>query len=383
MLIRPTRPERDGVTMLVLVLNAGSSSIKYQLVDSGTGERLAGGIVEEIVDHAAALRDVVAEVERLDRPIDAIGHRVVHGGDVFSEPARIDDDVVEVIRELIPLAPLHNPANLAGIEAARATWPNVTQVAVFDTAFHRTLPPAAYRYAVPESWYEQHGVRRYGFHGTSHDYVSARAADVLGRPREELDLIVAHLGNGASITAVGHGRSVETSMGLSPLEGLVMGTRSGDIDPAVIGHVAAASGQSEGDVLAELNRSSGLLGMSGDSDMREITARIAAGPSTDAAAADLALDVFCHRIRKYVGAYIAVLGGCDALVFTAGIGEHSALVRSRVCAGLGVFDIELDEDRNERSELVISRDDSTAVLVVPTDEEHAIAEQTAQVVAVA
>ena len=369
--------------MLVLVLNAGSSSIKYQLVDSGTGERLAGGIVEEIVDHAAALRDVVAEVERLDRPIDAIGHRVVHGGDVFSEPARIDDDVVDVIRELIPLAPLHNPANLAGIEAARATWPNLAQVAVFDTAFHRTLPPAAYRYAVPESWYERHGVRRYGFHGTSHDYVSTRAADVLGRPREELDLIVAHLGNGASITAVGHGRSVETSMGLSPLEGLVMGTRSGDIDPAVIGHVAAASGRSEGDVLAELNRSSGLLGMCGDSDMREITARIAAGPSADAAAADRALDVFCHRIRKYVGAYVAVLGGCDALVFTAGIGEHSALVRSRVCAGLGVFGIELDHDRNERSELVISRDDSTAVLVVPTDEEHAIAEQTAQVVAAA
>lgn len=373
--------------MLVLVLNAGSSSVKYQLVDSSSGERLAGGIVEEVVDHAAALRDVVAEVERLGRPIEAIGHRVVHGGDVFSEPARIDDDVVEVIRELVPLAPLHNPANLAGIEAARATWPTLTQVAVFDTAFHRTLPPAAYRYAVPASWYEQHGVRRYGFHGTSHDYVSTRAADVLGRPRDELDLIVAHLGNGASITAVQHGRSVETSMGLSPLEGLVMGTRSGDVDPAIIGHVAAAGGQSEADVLAELNRSSGLLGLCGESDMREITARIAAGSSADgeaadAAAADLALDVFCHRIRKYVGAYVAVLGRCDALVFTAGIGEHSALVRTRVCAGLGVFGIVLDDDRNERSELVISSDDaSTAVLVVPTDEEHAIAEQTAHVVA--
>ena len=378
----PTGPERDGVTMLVLVLNAGSSSVKYQLVDSDTGERLAGGIVEEVVDHAAALRDVVAEVERLGRPIEAIGHRVVHGGDVFSEPARIDDDVVEVIRDLVPLAPLHNPANLAGIEAARATWPTLAQVAVFDTAFHRTLPPAAYRYAVPASWYEQHGVRRYGFHGTSHDYVSTRAADVLGRPRDELDLIVAHLGNGASITAVEHGRSVETSMGLSPLEGLVMGTRSGDIDPAIIGHVAAASGQSEADVLAELNRSSGLLGLCGESDMREITTRIAAGPSADAAVADLALDVFCHRIRKYVGAYVAVLGGCDALVFTAGIGEHSVLVRTRVCAGLGVFGIVLDDDRNERSELVISSDDaSTAVLVVPTDEEHAIAEQTAHVVA--
>jgi acetate kinase len=289
--------------------------------------------------------------------------------------------VVEVIRELASLAPLHNPANLAGIEAARATWPTLANVAVFDTAFHRTLPPSAYRYAVPAAWYEQHGVRRYGFHGTSHDYVSTRAAAVLGRPRDELDLIVAHLGNGASITAVHHGRSVETSMGLSPLEGLVMGTRSGDIDPAVIGHVAAASGRSEADVLAELNRSSGLLGLCGDSDMREITARIAAGPSADAAAADLALDVFCHRIRKYVGAYVAVLGGCDALVFTAGIGEHSSLVRARVCSGLGVFGIALDGERNERSELVISRDDApTAVLVVPTDEEHAIAEQTARVV---
>ncbi len=364
--------------MRVLVLNSGSSSVKYQLVESDTGERLAGGIVEEVVDQESALREIVAEIERLDQPIDAIGHRVVHGGAVFSEPTRLDDDVVEVIRELVPLAPLHNPANLAGIEAARVTWPTVAQVAVFDTAFHRTLPPAAHRYAVPESWYERHGVRRYGFHGTSHDYVSARAAEVLGRPRDHLDLIVAHLGNGASITAIQRGRSVETSMGLSPLEGLVMGTRSGDVDPAVIGYVAAATGRTEADVLADLNRSSGLLGLCGDSDIREITARFQAGDE----AAGLALDVFCHRIKKYVGAYVAVLGGCDALVFTAGIGEHSALVRARVCAGLEVFGIALDTDRNERSALVISADDaSTAVLVVPTDEEHAIAEQTARVVA--
>jgi len=363
--------------MRVLVINSGSSSVKYQLVDSDTGERLGGGAVEEVRDHASALREVVADVEQLDEPVEAIGHRVVHGGDVFSEPALVDDAVVEAIRELIPLAPLHNPANLAGIEAARRTWETVPQVAVFDTAFHRTLPPWAYRYAVPEPWYEEHGVRRYGFHGTSHDHVSARAADVLGRPRDELDLIVAHLGNGASMTAVQHGRSVETSMGLSPLEGLVMGTRSGDVDPTVVAHVAEATGRSEADVLADLNRSSGLLGLCGDSDVREITARIDAGDE----AADLALDVFCHRIRKYVGAYVAVLGGCDALVFTAGIGEHSAVVRSRVCAGLGVFGIALDEGRNERSAQVISRDDaSTAVLVVPTDEERAIAEQTARLV---
>ena len=364
--------------MRVLVLNSGSSSVKYQLVDSTTGERLAGGIVEEVVDHEAALRVVVAEVERLDQPIEAIGHRVVHGGDVFSEPAIVDDELVTVVRGLVPLAPLHNPANLAGIEAARTTWPTVAQVAVFDTAFHRTLPPAAHRYAVPESWYSDLGVRRYGFHGTSHAYVATRAADVLGRPATELNLIVAHLGNGASMTAVRHGRSVETSMGLSPLEGLVMGTRSGDVDPAVIGHVAAATGRSEAEVLADLNRSSGLLGLCGDSDLREITARVEGGDE----AADLAVDVYCHRIRKYVGAYVAVLGGCDALVFTAGIGEHSALVRRRVCDGLGVFGIAIDDHRNERSELVISRDDApTAVLVVPTDEEHAIAEQTARVLA--
>ena len=361
--------------MRVLVLNSGSSSIKYQLVDSESGERMAGGIVEEVVDHVAALRVVVAEVEH--HPIEAIGHRVVHGGDVFSEPALVDDALVAVVRELVPLAPLHNPANIAGIEAARATWPTLPQVAVFDTAFHRTLPAPAHRYAVPGSWYEELGVRRYGFHGTSHDYVSSRAADVLGHPRTELDLIVAHLGNGASITAVQQGRSVETSMGLSPLEGLVMGTRSGDVDPAVIGHVAASTGRREVDVLADLNRSSGLLGLCGDSDMREIAARIDAGDE----AADLAVDVFCHRIRKYVGAYVAVLGGCDALVFTAGIGEHSALIRRRVCAGLAVFGMTLDDERNERSGVVISSDDAaTAVLVVPTDEEHAIAEQTARVV---
>ncbi len=364
--------------MRVLVLNSGSSSVKYQLVDSDSGERLAGGIVEEVVDHTEALREVVAAVEQLDVPIDAIGHRVVHGGDVVSAPTLVDDELIEVIRRLVPLAPLHNPANLAGIEAARATWPTVPQVAVFDTAFHRTLPPAAYRYAVPAAWYEEFGVRRYGFHGTSHEYVSARAAEVLGRPLGDLDLILAHLGNGASMTAVQGGRSVETSMGLSPLEGLVMGTRSGDIDPAVVGYMAEATGRSGAEVLAELNRSSGLLGLCGDSDLREISARIEAGDE----AADLALDVFCHRIRKYVGAYVAVLGGCDALVFTAGIGEHSALVRSRICDGLGVFGIALDEARNERSDVVISADGATTkVLVVPTDEEHAIAEQTAGVVA--
>lgn len=364
--------------MKVLVLNSGSSSVKYQVIDTDDGDRVAGGIVEEVDDHGAALQEVVEQVERLGESLGAIGHRVVHGGDVFSESVLVDDDVVRVIDELTPLAPLHNPANLAGIRAARTTWPAVPQVAVFDTAFHRTLPESAYRYAVPTEWYERYGVRRYGFHGTSHDDVSRRAAQVLGRPRDELDLIVAHLGNGASMSAVRHGRCVETSMGLSPLEGLVMGSRSGDVDPAIIGHVAAASGRSEADVLADLNRRSGLLGMCGDSDVRAITARIESGD----AVADLALDVYCHRIRKYVGAYVAVLGGCDALVFTAGIGEHSALVRRRVCQGLEVFGVVVDEERNDRSETVISPDGTaTAVLVVPTDEERAIAEHAARLVA--
>jgi acetate kinase len=248
---------------------------------------------------------------------------------------------------------------------------------VFDTAFHRTLPAHAYRYAVPSGWFDDYGVRRYGFHGTSYDYVSARAADALGRPRDELDLVVAHLGNGASMAAIDRGRCVETSMGLTPLEGLVMGTRSGDIDPAVIGHVARASGRSGADVSADLVRRSGLVGLCGDSDMRTVTERAHAGDAD----AELALDVFCHRIVKYVGAYVAVLGGCDALVFTAGIGEHSAEVRRRVCERLGAFGVELDDAANQQHEPVITTPASgMTVMVVPTDEEHAIAEQTARVV---
>lgn len=366
--------------MRVLVINSGSSSVKYQLIESTSGQRIAAGLVEEVADHRSALDQVVAHIATLDagRAPDAIGHRIVHGGEVFSEPTIITDDVVGVVRELIPLAPLHNPANLAGIEAARAAWPAVPQVAVFDTAFHRTLPAEAFRYAVPDEWYTEHRVRRYGFHGTSHDYVSTKAAEVLGRPRSELDLIVAHLGNGASMSAVARGNCVDTSMGLSPLEGLVMGTRSGDVDPAVVGHVAEATGASERDVIDGLNRASGLLGLCGASDMREVTNRSDAGDER----ASLALDVFCYRIVKYVGAYIAVLGGCDALVFTAGIGEHSSIVRARVCERLSPFGIELDGERNARSEAIITTDSSAmAALVVPTDEERAIAEHTAVVLA--
>lgn len=353
--------------------------MKYQLIDSATGERLTSGIVEEVDDHRAALESVVDRVGSLGDvdAVEAIGHRLVHGGEVFSEPTLVTEEVIRVVRELIPLAPLHNPANLAGVEAARAAWPDVPQVAVFDTAFHRTLPPHAYRYAVPDAWYHDHGVRRYGFHGTSHDAVSSKAAEILVRPRAELDLIVAHLGNGASMSAIARGVCIDTSMGLTPLEGLVMGTRSGDVDPAVISHVAGSSGRAEAGVIDDLNRSSGLFGLTGASDMRTIESRMAAGDPS----AELAFEVFCYRIAKYVGAYVVVLGGCDALVFTAGIGEHSVAVRSRVCDRLTVFGVEVDSGRNERSESVITADDSAmAVLVVPTDEEHAIAEHTAAVI---
>lgn len=361
--------------MRVLVLNTGSSSVKYQLVDTTTGERVAGGIVEEVTDHAEAL---AAVGERLDdAAVDAIGHRVVHGGERFTEPTIVDDAVVAAVRELVPLAPLHNPANLLGIEQARRRWPDVPHVAVFDTAFHRSLPPAAYRYAVPAAWYDELGVRRYGFHGTSHQYVARRAAELLGKPLGEVDLITAHLGNGASMAAVAGGRSVETSMGLSPLEGLVMGTRSGDLDPAVIAHVSRATDRAPLDVIDDLNRASGLRGLGGSSDMREILDRCQQADGD----AQLAFDVFCHRIRKYVGAYLAVLGRCDAIVFTGGIGEHSAEVRAATLRGLEAFGIEVDPARNAAHASVVSPDGAAVgVLVVPTDEEGEIARQTAEVV---
>ena len=361
--------------MRVLVLNTGSSSVKFQLVESSTGERLAGGVIEEVGDHAAALGEVIAELA--GSRIDAVGHRVVHGGEAFSQPTLIDDEVVATIRSLVPLAPLHNPANLLGIEAARQVRPDVPQVAVFDTAFHRTMPPTAYRYAVPTEWYTQHGVRRFGFHGTSHEYVAGEAARLLGRPVDELDLIVAHLGNGASMTAVRGGRSIDTSMGLSPLEGLVMGTRSGDVDPTVITHVAAATGSPLSEIADALNRESGLRGLCGSSDMREVETRTAEGDE----AAELALDVFCYRVRKYVGAYLAALGRCDAIVFTGGIGEHSATVRSRSLEGLEALGISVDPERNASAGPLISATGSAiAVLVVPTDEEGAIARHVATVV---
>ena len=357
------------------MLNTGSSSLKYELIDLDGGARRVG-VVDEVTDQEAAISTVIDELGAAS--VDVVGHRVVHGGTSFTAPTLLDEAAVAELRRLVPLAPLHLPANLAAIDAARRRWPDVPHVAVFDTAFHRTVPAAAHRYAVPRAWYEEHGVRRYGFHGTSVAYVSARAAEVLARPLGDLDLIVAHLGNGASITAVHHGASIDTSMGLSPLEGLVMGTRSGDVDPTVLGHVAAATGRPIDDVLEELSTASGLLGLCGASDMRVVTER--AGDGDDDAA--LAMDVVVHRLRRYVGAFLAVLGRCDALVFTAGIGEHSAVIRRRVCAGLEGLGIAVDGDRNRRAEPIISPDTSpTAVLVVPTDEAAEIAGQAAALLA--
>jgi acetate kinase len=365
----------------VLVLNCGSSSVKYQVLDPDAGgEPDRRGLVERIgesggpADHTAALREVLAELESAGLVPGAVGHRVVHGGERFTAPTVIDDEVVAGIEAQVPLAPLHNPANLAGIAAARLAFPDVPHVGVFDTAFHATLPAAAHRYAVPESWYRDHGVRRYGFHGTSHGYVARRAAELLGRPADAAALVTLHLGNGASAAAVLDGRSVDTSMGLGPLAGLVMGTRSGDVDPTVVFHVARQSGRSLDEVEHELNRESGLRGLAGDNDLRAVEAAATAGEPR----ASLALDVMIHRLVAYVGAYATGMGRLDGIVFTGGIGENSALVRRRVSERLGLLGVELDGAANEDvvPDAVVSRGDGPAVLVVATDEEREIARQT-------
>ncbi len=375
--------------MRILVLNCGSSSIKYRLFDGE--EPVATGIVErigqqdsDVPDHRSGLRRVLADLAHhiADGGLDAIGHRVVHGGEEFVQPTLIDDDVVERIRAQIPLAPLHNPANLLGIEVAVELEPLLPQVAIFDTAFHRTLPAQAFRYALPESVYRDHGVRRYGFHGTSHAHVAQLAAEHLDRPLTELNLITLHLGNGASATAIERGESVDTSMGMSPLEGLVMGSRSGDIDPAIVFHLERAAGMTNDEVESMLNRRSGLLGLCGDMDLREVARRAGDG---DADAA-LALDVYGYRIKKYVGAYLAALGSVDAVVFTGGVGENQADIRRRALEGLGDLGIDVDEGLNRTVDLsdgpvAIQSDASrTAVLVIATNEELEIARQVRQVV---
>jgi acetate kinase len=366
---------------MILVLNTGSSTIKYRLFSTGLNP-LDGGLIEHIgesggpASHADALRDTAGAL-RLDSPeLAAVGHRVVHGGSRFVTPTLITPEVVTAIEELTPLAPLHNPPNLAGIAVARSLRPEIPQVAVFDTAFHATLPPAAYTYALPTDLAQRLSIRRYGFHGTSYAYVSRQTAELLDRPLQTLNTIVLHLGNGASACAVQGGRSVETSMGLTPLEGLVMGTRSGDLDPAVILQLHREGGLALDDIDTVLNRRGGLLGLAGNNDMRAVLAARERGDP----AARLAFDVYCHRIRKYIGGYAAVLGRLDAVTFTGGVGEHAAPVRAGALSGLDLLGIAVDPARNTaggRSARVISPDGSpVAVCVIPTDEELEIATQT-------
>ena len=393
--------------MKILVLNSGSSSVKYQLFRSADWQSLAAGAVTRIgesvgdlscrwvdangvghrredslriADHRAGIAHIIGSLRDSGTLTDlaelgAIGHRVVHGGEVFHSPTVVDDEVTEVIREMIPLAPLHNPAHLTGIAVARELCPEVPSVAVFDTAFHLTMARAAYRYALPDYLYKEHRVRRYGFHGTSHHFVAKRAAAMLDKPLLRCNLISFHLGNGASATAIENGHSVDTSMGLTPLEGLVMGTRCGDIDPAIPFYLSKNL-RLDNDALDELlNRHSGLLGLCGVNDMREIH-RLADGGDDRAA---LAIGVFCHRLKKYLGAYYALLGRVDAIVFTGGIGEHDAQVRASACAGLTRLGIALDDAANrndEAAERVISAPDSEVkVFVIPTNEELEIAHQ--------
>lgn len=397
------------MTGAVLVLNAGSSSLKYQLLDPDSGEKLASGLVERIgehdpfvehtvagrtaarrtqpvADHFEAMAAVIALFDELGPPLSeagvvAVGHRVVMGGTHIDGPVVVDDALVATIEDLIPLAPLHNPANLAALRVARDLFSDLPHVAVFDTAFFRHLPTAATTYALDREVAEEHGIRRYGFHGTSHEYVSTEAGRLLGRTDDPLlRQVVLHLGNGASASAVVGGRPVDTSMGMTPLEGLVMGTRTGDIDPAVAFHLARRTDLSLDDIDQLFNHRAGMLGLTGERDMREIHRLIADGD----AAARLGLDVYVHRLRKYIGAYAAVMGGIDALVFTAGVGENDALVRAEVAAPLGFLGIAVDPERNtstDRGARVISPDGSPAtVLVVPTNEELAIARQVLAVV---
>jgi acetate kinase len=359
----------------VLVLNCGSSSVKYRLFKND--ETVAKGLIERIgeeggdaTDHRSALQHIMESVDLTG--LAAVGHRVVHGGVRFSAPTVIDDDVVADIEALVPLAPLHNPAALSGIAVARKLLPDVPQVAVFDTAFHATIPPEGVTWAIDSSLAERWQIRRYGFHGTSHAYVSKQTANVLAKPPEDTNVITLHLGNGASACAVEGGRSVATSMGMSPQGGLVMGTRSGDIDPTVIFHLHRVAGLPLDEIETSLTRHAGLVGLTGENDLRAVLEQRTAGDPR----ATLAFDVYCRRIREYVGAYLAVLGRVDAITFTAGVGENSAVVRAASLAGLESLGIAVDPERNRRAERVISPDGTPiAVCVVPTDEELEIATQ--------
>jgi len=397
--------------MKVLVINCGSSSLKFQLIDTESEQCLAKGICERIgidgsmityareggekerkvtpmPDHTEAIRlvlealtnpktGVVASLEE----IGAVGHRVVHGGEKFAQSVVLDREVLAAVEECNDLAPLHNPANLIGIEACRKLMPDTPMVGVFDTAFHQTMPEEAYMYGLPYEYYQKYKVRRYGFHGTSHSYVSKRAAEVLGRPYEDLKIIVCHLGNGASISAVKNGRCVDTSMGLTPLEGLMMGTRSGDIDPAIIEFLANKEERNIGEVMAVLNKKSGVLGLSDNlsSDFRDLEDGYNAGDPN----AVRAMKAYCYRVAKYIGSYVAAMNGVDVICFTAGIGENAPLVRTSVCEYLGYLGVELDQEANGKrgQDIAITTPESrTTVMVIPTNEELAIARETVRLV---
>ena len=397
--------------MNILVINCGSSSLKFQLIDSDSEQCIAKGICDRIgiegsfiaytpaggekeqtvtpmKDHTDAIRLVLEAltnektgvVKSLEE-IGAVGHRIVHGGEKFAESTVITDDVIEAIKECNDLAPLHNPANLIGIDACRKLMPSTPMVAVFDTAFHQTMPEEAYMYGIPYEYYKNYRIRRYGFHGTSHSYVSKKAAELLGKNYEDLKIIVCHLGNGASVSAVQNGKCVDTSMGLTPLEGLVMGTRSGDIDPAIMEFIAHKEGKNIDEVMTVLNKKSGVLGLSDNlsSDFRDLEAGYVAGDEN----AIRATKVFCYRVTKYIGAYAAAMNGVDVICFTAGIGENTALVRTLICERLGFLGITLDEEANHKrgEEIAITTPDSkTTVMVIPTNEELAIARETARLV---
>lgn len=393
--------------MKILVINCGSSSLKFQLIDSEAGKCLAKGLCERIgiegsriaytpdggekeekqtpmPDHTEAIRLVL---EALTNPktgvvgsleeIQAVGHRVVHGGEKFAESVVIDDEVLKAVEECNDLAPLHNPANLIGIDACRKLMPKTPMVAVFDTAFHQTMPEEAYLYGLPYDYYRTYKIRRYGFHGTSHSYVSKKAAETLGKKYEDLKIIVCHLGNGASVSAVKNGRCVDTSMGLTPLEGLIMGTRSGDIDPAIVEFLAKKEHKSLEEIMTVLNRQSGVLGLSENlsSDFRDLEAGYHSGNK----GAVRAMKTFSYRVAKYIGAYTAAMNGVDVICFTAGVGENAPLVRSFVCEYLGYLGVALDPEANNKrgEDIVISTPDSaTTVMVIPTNEELAIARET-------
>ena len=397
--------------MNVLVINCGSSSLKYQLISSDTEEVLAKGLCERIgidgsaithapaggekvteefpmPDHTEAVRLVIEKltdekvgvIKSLDE-IDAVGHRIVHGGEKFASSVIITDEVQNAIEDCNDLAPLHNPANLIGVNSCRAIMPNVPMVAVFDTAFHQTMPKKAYLYGLPYEYYDKYKVRRYGFHGTSHDFVSKRAAEILGKNRDDLKIIVCHLGNGASISAVDHGKSVDTSMGLTPLEGLMMGTRCGDIDPAIVGFIAEKENKTAEEVITICNKKSGVYGLSDgiSSDFRDLTTEADNGNER----AKDALDAYSYKVAKYIGAYAMAMKGVDVIAFTAGIGENNQAVRSLVGEYLGWLGTSMDPEKNKirGEEVILSKEtDKVVTMIVPTNEELAIARETVELV---